>query len=58
MYQCQVKVEVRDRIASGYLSGAKFNLSTEAKIGAIPVVTLFVNGAEAAVVRNLQSFGM
>ena len=43
--QCQVKVGVRNRIASGYLRGTTY-LRTPF-IGKVPVVTLNVKGAEA-----------
>jgi len=42
MYECKVKVAVRDRLASERLS-SWYYLSANA----IPVVTLFVVGAEA-----------
>jgi len=47
MYQCQVKVEVCDRIASGYLRGTTY-LRTPF-FGNILVVTLVVIDAEAVV---------
>ena len=44
MYECKVKVAVRDRLASERLSSwSWYYLSANA----IPVVTLFVVGAEA-----------
>ena len=57
MYECQVKVEVRDRIANGYLRGTTYLRTPFFAI--ILIVTLCVVRAEAVIplISVLLQFG-